>query len=122
MFKTEDLLKLIESQDPQAVANDFAAALNEAIKIKSEKEAKAKLEQSKFKDAKALEEMIVDYVKKYYPDVAGDIEMFDDADVQIFVGAVDELCNEMKKILPKTSSKNTKTGDPLSEFLRKNGL
>ena len=63
--------------------------------------------------------MIVDYVKKYYPDVAGDIEMFDDADVQIFVGAVDELCSEMKKILPKT---NTKTGDPLSEFLRRNGL
>lgn len=117
MFKTEDLLKLIESQDPQAVANDFAAALNEAIKVKNERE--AKLEQSKFKDAKALEGMIVDYVKKYYPDVAGDIEMFDDADVQIFVGAVDELCNEMKKILPKT---NTKTGDPLSEFLRRNGL
>ena len=116
MFKTEDLLKLIESQDPQAVANDFAAALNEAIKVKSEREAKAKLEQSKFKDAKALEEMIVDYVKKYYPDVAGDIE---NADVQIFVGAVDELCGEMKKILPKT---NTKTGDPLSEFLRRNGL
>ena len=119
MFKTEDLLKLIESQDPQAVANDFAAALNEAIKVKNEKEAKAKLEQSKFKDAKALEEMIVNYVKKYYPDVAGDIEMFDDADVQIFVGAVDELCSEMKKIFPKT---NTKTGDPLSEFLRRNGL
>ena len=115
MFKTEDLLKLIESQDPQAVANDFATALNEAIKVKNEKEAKAKLEQSKFKDAKALEEMIVNY----YPDVAGDIEMFDDADVQIFVGAVDELCGEMKRILPKT---NTKTGDPLSEFLRRNGL
>lgn len=119
MFKTEDLLKLIESQDPQAVANDFAAALNEAIKVKSEREAKTKLEQSKLKDAKALEEMIVNYVKKYYPDIAGDIEMFDDADVQIFVGAVDELCGEMKKILPKT---NTKTGDPLSEFLRRNGL
>ena len=121
MFKTEDLLKLIESQDPQTVANDFVTALNEAIKVKNERDSKAKLEQSKFKDAKALEEMIVNYVKKYYPDVAGDIEMFDDADVQIFVGAVDELCNEMRRILPKTNFK-AKSKGPIEEFLKKNGL
>lgn len=119
MFKTEDLLKLIESQDPQAVVTDFATALNEAIKIKNEKDAKVKLEQSKFKDAKALEEMIVNYVKKYYPEVAGDIELFNDTDIRIFVGAVDELCNEMKRIFPKTGSK---AKDPIAEFLKKNGL
>ena len=121
MFRTEDLLKLIESEDPQLVADNFATALNEAIKIKNEKDAKAKLEKAKLNDAKALENMIVDYVKKYYPDVVGNIEMLDDTNVQIFVGAVDDLCNEVRKIAIK-SNLNSKNNDPIGEFLKKNGL
>ena len=123
MFRTEDLLKLIETEDPQLVADDFATALNEAIKIKNEKDAKAKLEKAKLNDAKALENMIVDYVKKYYPDLAGDIEVFDDTNIHIFTGAIDDLCNEIRKIVPKSNFKsNSKNDDPIGEFLRKNGL
>ncbi|MBP3801586.1 MAG: hypothetical protein J6I85_06175 [Clostridia bacterium] len=121
MFRTEDLLKLIESEDPQLVADNFATALNEAIKIKNEKDAKAKLEKAKRNDAKALENMIVDYVKKYYPDLAGDIEVFDDTNIHIFTGAIDDLCNEIRKITIK-SNLNSKNNDPIGEFLRKNGL
>lgn len=122
-FKTEDLLKLIEYVDPQEVADSFATTLNEAIKIKNEKDAKAKLEKAKINDAKALENMIVDYVKKYYPDLAGDIEVFDDTNIHIFTGAIDDLCNEIRKIVPKSNSNsNSKNNDPIGEFLKKNGL
>lgn len=120
-FKTEDLLKLIEYVDPQEVADSFATTLNEAIKVKNEKDAKAKLEKAKINDAKALENMIVDYVKKYYPDLAGDIEVFDDTNIHIFTGAIDDLCNEIRKIVPK-SNFNSKNNDPIGEFLKKNGL
>lgn len=120
-FKTEDLLKLIEYVDPQEVADSFATTLNEAIKAKNEKDAKAKLEKAKINDAKALENMIVDYVKKYYPDLAGDIEVFDDTNIHIFTGAIDDLCNEIRKIVPKSNS-NSKNNDPIGEFLKKNGL
>lgn len=122
-FKTEDLLKLIEYVDPQEVADSFATTLNEAIKAKNEKDAKAKLEKAKINDAKALENMIVDYVKKYYPDLAGDIEVFDDTNIHIFTGAIDDLCNEIRKIVPKSNSNsNSKNNDPIGEFLKKNGL
>jgi len=122
-FKTEDLLKLIEYVDPQEVADSFATTLNEAIKVKNEKDAKAKLEKAKINDAKALENMIVDYVKKYYPDLAGDIEVFDDTNIHIFTGAIDDLCNEIRKIVPKSNSNsNSKNNDPIGEFLKKNGL
>ena len=123
-FKTEDLLKLIEYVDPQEVADSFATTLNEAIKVKNEKDAKAKLEKAKINDAKALENMIVDYVKKYYPDLAGDIEVFDDTNIHIFTGAIDDLCNEIRKIVPKSNSNsNSKnSSDPIGEFLKKNGL
>ena len=122
-FKTEDLLKLIEYVDPQEVADSFATTLNEAIKVKNEKDAKAKLEKAKINDAKALENMIVDYVKKYYPDLAGDIEVFDDTNIHISTGAIDDLCNEIRKIVPKSNfNSNSKNNDPIGEFLKKNGL
>ncbi len=122
MFRTEDLLNLIEAEDPQLVADSFTTALNEAIKIKKEKDAKTKLEKAKFEDAKAIENMIVDYVKKYYPDLAGEIESFDDTNIHIFTGAIDDLCNEIRKIVPKSNFNSTKNNDPIGEFLRKNGL
>ena len=121
IFRTEDLLNLIEAEDPQLVADSFTTALNEAIKIKKEKDAKTKLEKAKFEDAKAIENMIVDYVKKYYPDLAGEIESFDDTNIHVFTGAIDDLCNEMRRIASK-SNFNSKNNDPIGEFLRKNGL
>ena len=121
MFSTKDLLSMIENEDPQIVADNFANALNEAIKEKSKRDAKKILEESKFQDMKALIELFVEYIKKYYPDLIGKDFIFTDEDIQTFVNTADDIYKETKDLLIKDFLIPTKK-DPLKEFLRKNNL
>ncbi len=121
-FNLEAISKILETEDPQIVAQEFTDVLNEALKQKKarEEEAAKKAKKAKLEDAKKLEKMIFDYVQKYYPEVSDYIGNFSDKDAEIFMDAIDELCQEMKDAA-KVVIKNVDT-DALSKFLKENGL
>ena len=114
-FSDEAIAKLLTQHSPQEIADDFAGVLNAAILERDKKKAEAELQKKKQKDAFALESLIIDYVKKYYPEIGDQLAEFSEKDAEIFVGAIDQLCQEFKKIKPEVL-------DPISEFLRKNNL
>ncbi len=121
-FNLEAISKILETEDPQVVAQEFTDVLNEALKQKKvrEEEAAKKAKKAKLEDAKKLEKMISDYVQKYYPEAFSYIGSFTDKDVEAFINAIDEFCQELKDTT-KVVMKNVDT-DALSKFLIENGL
>ena len=125
-FSTDKLSILLETEDPQVVADAFAKALNEAIKMKAEKDKEAQ----KKKDAEQILNLCNDYVKKYYPEVA---DYISDLNVDAYLESIDELCKELGAFIPtSTGTKKpmveekkkigARNNDALGEFLRANGL
>lgn len=135
-FNVNELYALIEKEDPQEVANSFAKALNEAIKLKAaadaekaKKEAEEKLAKQKEADAKKIGNACEHYIKTYYPAIAENLGNTSDFDATLFVAAIDEMCKELEAVMPKgqkisfVGSRNKKTeSDALAKFLRENGL
>lgn len=114
-FNDEAIAKLLAQYSPQEIADDFAGVLNAAILKRDKKKAEEELQKKKQKDAYDLESLIIDYVKKYYPEIGDQLEEFSEKDAEIFVGAIDQLCQEFKRIKPEVL-------DPITMFLKKNNL
>lgn len=126
LFDINVISNIIESKDPQDVANEFANALNEAIRLKKEKEEKAakeKFEQNKKKDAQALEALVMDYIHKYYPEIEKDIVTLKNGGLDTFVMAIDTACQELKKMRQIVFKSNDKDVEKaLDKFLKDHGL
>jgi hypothetical protein len=121
-FSADKLYTLLETEDAQDIADSFAKALNEAIKMKAKKDQEAQ----KKKDAEQILNLCNDYVKKYYPEVA---DYISDLNVDAYLESIDTLCNELSPFIsatgtkkPETKKERTRDNDALGEFLRANGL
>lgn len=134
-FNVNELYTLIEKEDPQDVADSFAKTLNEAIKLKAaadaekaKKEAEEKLAKQKEADAKKIGDACEQYIRRYYPNIAENLNTLSDFDATLFVSAIDEMCKELETIFPTgrvVTSKprdNRIESDALAKFLRENGL
>lgn len=121
-FSADKLYTLLETENAQDIANSFAKALNEAIKMKAKKD----LEAQKKKDAEQILNLCNDYVRKYYPEVA---DYISDLDVDAYLESIDTLCKGLNIFPPATGTKKPETkkekardNDALGAFLRANGL
>ena len=135
-FNVNELYTLIEKEDPQSVADSFAKTLNEAIKLKAaadaeraKKEAEEKLTKQKAEDAKKIGDACEQYIKRYYPNIAKNLNGMSDFDATFFVSAIDEMCKELEVIMPRSQKVSFVTpgnkkieSDALAKFLRENGL
>ncbi len=121
-FSVDKLYTLLETEDAQNIADSFAKALNEAIKMKAKKDQEAQ----KKKDAEQILNLCNNYVRKYYPEVA---DYISDFNVDAYLESIDTLCKELGVFVPATGNKKpeikkekTRDNDALGTFLRANGL
>ena len=118
-FSADKLYTLLETEDAQDIADSFAKALNEAIKMKAKKDQEAQ----KKKDAEQILNLCNDYVRKYYPEVA---DYISDLNVDAYLESIDTLCKELNVFAPatgtETKKERTRDNDALGAFLRANGL
>lgn len=153
MYTVNELLTALQNgEDPNKIANDFAAALNEAIDQKATEDAKAIAETDKRNRADALCELTLDFIEDYYPDIY-DEEMRDQLTGTVLIDAIDSAVKEFNVIknnldalealfadvfeAHQPEEKNTstiyngiepimyqykKSADPIMDFLKKNGL
>lgn len=125
----EDILKrLMNGESADAIAKEFTDALNNAMQeMEAQKEATQKL-----MDTQNLIDVVIDYVKKYYPEVVADIKEFD-LSAEELIEALDtslpkivELNNavvELDKLLTPVAKKPAADAeDSILRFLKLNGL
>lgn len=113
MFKTytpEDILSLLEAgKSSDDLAQEFTAALNDAIALQEEQakekaaaeearrladEARAKAHEEQLADAQAILDSIYAYLAKWYPSVNLEVKM----PVEEFVGSLSAMVNATKEI------------------------
>lgn len=125
------LARLQNGEDAQAIADEIADVLNEAVAAHIEaKEAAAKINQ-KVDAAQHVLDTVFNFIEIYYPEVYGDdlrefegtdlIEMIDDAiaetaKVKKSIKNIEKLFEDLKKIEEETKKNNVKR-DPIEEFL-----
>ena len=124
-FNTDALLNWLEKEDAQTILDSFTNSFNEAVKLKAEKEKKAKEAEMKAKvfaakkaDAAKIEQAIADYIAKYYPDF-GSFKI-SDKEIEQFIAGIDTIYEEVKNLTKPT--KDAPKGDPIKEFLRQYNL
>lgn len=147
-FNTEDLLAMFkQSGDAELIANDFTRALNEALKIQKEQEAeeakraaeeakrkaeeerKAAAAKEKLADAKFLIDTFINFGEKYYPTIFSGVRD-EGIDVQAVIDAMDSsvaMVNAMPTAvmfnkIPKPVKRTAVEEDPLTAFLKREGL
>lgn len=129
----EDILKrLMNGESADAIAKEFTDALNNAMQeMKAQKEAEFQKTQ-KLMDTQNLIDVVIDYTKKYYPEVVADIKEFD-LSAEELIEALDtslpkivELNNavvELDKLLTPVAKKPAADAeDSILRFLKLNGL
>ena len=129
----EDILKrLMNGESADAIAKEFTDALNDAIQeAKAQKEAEYQKTQ-KLMDTQNLIDVVIDYIKKYYPKVVEDVKDFD-LSAEELIEALDttlpkmvELNNavvELDKLLTPVAKKPAADAeDSILRFLKLNGL
>lgn len=129
----EDILKrLMNGESADAIAKEFTDALNNAMQeMEAQKEAELQKTQ-KLMDTQNLIDVVIDYVKKYYPEVVADIKEFD-LSAEELIEALDtslpkivELNNavvELDKLLtPVVKKPAADAEDSILRFLKLNGL
>lgn len=98
MYTKADILAALQNgEDPTKLANDFAAALNDAIAEKEKEDAKAAAETDKRNRADALCELTLDFLEDYYPDIY-DEEMRDQLTGELLIDAIDNAAKELNVI------------------------
>ena len=150
MVNQNDIFTALQNgEDPQALANSFADALNAAIKQKTEADAKAAEEakakqkaenarQEKLDFAASIIEDIMDFLEEFYPDVYDeDIREAATSHPELLVNAFDQAEAEIKHMKPlfdelerltkalEDSDKDLKptpARNPIEDFLKMNGL
>ena len=113
MVNQNDIFTALQNgEDPQALANSFADALNAAIKQKTEADAKAAEEakakqkaenarQEKLDFAASIIEDIMDFLEEFYPDVYDeDIREAATSHPELLVNAFDQAEAEIKHMKP----------------------
>jgi len=129
----EDILKrLMNGESADAIAKEFTDALNNAMQeMEAQKEAEFQKTQ-KLMDTQNLIDVVIDYTKKYYPEVVADIKEFD-LSAEELIEALDtslpkivELNNavvELDKLLTPVAKKPAADAeDSILRFLKLNGL
>ena len=129
----EDILKrLMNGESADAIAKEFTDALNNAMQeMEAQKEAEFQKTQ-KLMDTQNLIDVVIDYTKKYYPEVVTDIKEFD-LSAEELIEALDtslpkivELNNavvELDKLLTPVAKKPAADAeDSILRFLKLNGL
>ena len=113
MVNQNDIFTALQNgEDPEAIANSFADALNAAIKQKAEadekaaEEAKAKQKaenarQEKLDFAASLIEDIMDFLEEFYPDIYDeDMRNAATSHPELLVNAFDQAEAEVKRMKP----------------------
>lgn len=150
MINQNDIFTALQNgEDPEAIANSFADALNAAIKQKAEADAELKAKkaenarQEKLDFAASIIEDIMDFLEEFYPDVYDEdmreaatshpellVNAFDQAEVEIkhMKPLFDEL-ERLTKALDSDGDKDMKptprpvrSANPIEDFLKMNGL
>ena len=126
MYSVEDILnRLVAGEDPTAIANQFADALNAAI----DKQNATAVTKEKENALKAIVVAALDYIEKYFPE-AYDVEVragLDEAMPEV-VEALDEAYAEFKKQQAALNDfkkfRESRGGavDPIAAFLKSNNL
>lgn len=129
----EDILKrLMNGESADAIAKEFTDALNNAMQeMEAQKEAEFQKTQ-KLMDTQNLIDVVIDYTKRYYPEVVADIKEFD-LSAEELIEALDttlpkivELNNavvELDKLLTPVAKKPAADAeDNILRFLKLNGL
>ena len=151
MINQNDIFTALQNgEDPQALANSFADALNAAIKQKAEAEADAELKAKKAENARqekldfaaSIIEDIMDFLEEFYPDVYDeDMREAATSHPELLVNAFDQAEAEIKHMKPlfdelerltkalEDSDKDVKptpipthVRNPIEDFLKMNGL
>ena len=141
MYNVNDLLAKIQAgADPEALANDFAAALNSALELdKKQKEADlaakaaAQKEADLNKYAADMATAMLNYIKAADPEAAAMLEDDDLADITEIRKMLDasiksvrlalDLANKFSSSLSTPDPKESKNSDDvISDFLRSIGL
>ena len=113
MVNQNDIFTALQNgEDPQVLANSFADALNAAIKLKAEADAKAAEEakamqkaenarQEKLDFAASIIEDIMDFLEEFYPDVYDeDMREAATSHPEMLVDAFDHAEAEIKRMKP----------------------
>ena len=113
MINQNDIFTALQNgEDPQALANSFADALNAAIKQKAEADAKAaeaakakqkaeNARQEKLDFAASIIEDIMDFLEEFYPDVYDeDMREAATSHPELLVNAFDQAEAEIKHMKP----------------------
>lgn len=129
----EDILKrLMNGESADAIAKEFTDALNNAMQeMEAQKEAEHQKEQ-KLMDTQNLIDVVIDYIKKYYPEVVADVKSFD-LSAEELIEALDESLPkvvelnkaviELDKLLTPVAKKPAADAeDSILRFLKLNGL
>lgn len=125
-FNTKALLNWLEQEDAQTILDSFTNSFNEAVKLKAEKDLKAKEAEKKAKllaakkaDAMKIEQVVVDYITKYYPDFSTNVKI-SEKETEEFIAGIDAIYDELRNL--KKSIKDAPKGDPIKEFLKQYNL
>jgi hypothetical protein len=142
MYDIKDILARIQAgESPEAIANEFADAVNAAVKLNDEEIQKQKIAEEKAaKDAKldacvqAMATAMSDYIAIAEPDLVSTLDIDDVIDIAEIRHALDAALGAAKLALniaktleetpsPKASPKAAKTSDDaISQFLKNFGL
>lgn len=94
MYNMNDILAQLQSgQSAEEIAKSFTDALNAAIQKQNEVDARRK---AKISDMANLIDDIVDFIRKYYPEI-----LPEDADLDITDDEVAELIDELDTAIPQ---------------------
>ena len=133
MNMNEILARLQNGETPDSIAKEYTDALNSALqKYNEEKEAEKALS-NKIADTSTLLENLKDYADCYYKDFVKVLDEIDPTDlIELFDSLVElaEVAKELEKagiLTVKTCGDPNKCDckksvDPLSKFLKENGL
>ena len=136
MFDMNSILAMIqEGTSAEDIAKSFADSLNAAIKADADAKAKEaeiqKAKEQKATDTRALMELTIDYLSKYYPDV--EIDDADNVDAFIsmldtimpMIGTLNTAADTVRAAMPKIEVK-TYTGkdaeDVFKRFFQRYGI
>lgn len=97
MYNMNDILAQLQGgQSAEEIAKSFTDALNAAIQKQNEVDARRK---AKISDMANLIDDIVDFIRKYYPEI-----LPEDADLDITEADVAELIDELDTAIPQLTS------------------
>ena len=146
MYNQNDILAALQNgEDPQAIANAFADALNAAIKEKAEADKKAaeatKAAERKVSCMEHILNEVFGFLEEFYPKMCDAKDLYKRISAADIVKAMDEAQDEILKMRPvlddlqklvdsieaehpelKCNHAAKSAADPIEAFLKANGL